>query len=39
MGDWNVGNLMVICYSYNECRHALVKFIIFDELHFNFIKG
>jgi len=35
MGDWNVENLMVICYSYDECRHVLAKIIIFDELHFN----
>jgi hypothetical protein len=39
LGDQSVGTLKAIGYNYNECRQALVKMVIIDELPFNFVKG
>jgi len=39
LGDQNMGTLKEICYNYDECRQALVKMIVIDELPFNFIEG
>jgi hypothetical protein len=39
LGDQNVGTLKVICYNYDECRQALAKMVIIDELPFNFVEG
>jgi hypothetical protein len=39
MGDLNVGTFKAICYNYDECRQALAKMIIIDELLFNFMKS
>jgi hypothetical protein len=37
--DRSVGTLKVIGYNYDECRQALVKMVIIDELPFNFVEG
>jgi len=34
-----VGTLKAIGYDYDECRKALVKMVIIDELPFNFVEG
>jgi hypothetical protein len=34
-----VGTLKAIGYDYDECRKALVKMVIIDELPFNFMEG
>ena len=39
LGDQSVGTLKAIGYNYNECRQALVKMVIIDELPFNFVEG
>jgi hypothetical protein len=39
LGDQSVGTLKEIGYNYNECRQALVKMVIMDELPFNFVEG
>jgi len=39
LGDQSVGTLKAIGYNYNECRQALVKMVIMDELPFNFVEG
>jgi len=39
LGDRSVGTLKAIGYDYNECRKALVKMVIIDELPFNFMEG
>jgi len=33
-----VGTLKAIGYDYDECRKALVKMVIIDELPFNFVE-
>ena len=38
-GDRSVGTLKAIGYDYDECRQALVKMVIIDELPFNFVEG
>ncbi|XP_034921578.1 zinc finger BED domain-containing protein RICESLEEPER 2-like [Populus alba] len=37
--EQNVGSLMAIGYNYDECRQALAKMVIIDELPFNFVEG
>ena len=37
--DNNIGNLKAIGYNHEECRLALAKMIIIDELPFNFVEG
>jgi hypothetical protein len=37
--DRSVGTLKIIGYDYDECRQALVKMVIIDELPFNFVEG
>jgi hypothetical protein len=37
--DQNVRTLKVIYYNYDECRHALAKIVIIDELPSNFVEG
>ena len=37
--DQNVGTLKAICYNYDECKQALAKMVIIDELPFNFMEG
>jgi len=39
LGEQNVGTLKAICYNYDECRQALAKMVIIDELPFNFVEG
>jgi hypothetical protein len=39
LGDRSVGTLKAIGYDYDECRKALVKMVIIDELPFNFVEG
>jgi len=34
-----VGSLKAISYNYDECRQALAKMVIIDELPFNFVEG
>ena len=34
-----MGSLKVIGYNYDECRQALLKMVIIDELPFNFVEG
>ena len=38
-GEENLENIKVASYNYDECRKALVKMIILDELSFNFIDN
>jgi hypothetical protein len=38
-GDRCVGTFKAIGYDYDECRQALVKMVIIDELPFNFVEG
>jgi hypothetical protein len=38
-GDQSVGTLKTIGYDYDECRKALVKMVIINELPFNFVEG
>ena len=38
-GDWSVGTFKAIGYDYDECRQALVKIVIIDELPFNFMES
>jgi hypothetical protein len=38
-GDQSVGTLKTIGYDYDECRNALVKMVIINELPFNFVEG
>jgi hypothetical protein len=37
--DQNVRTLKVIYYNYDECRQALAKVVIIDELPSNFVEG
>jgi len=37
--DQNVRTLKAIGYNYDECRQALAKMVIIDELPFNFMEG
>jgi hypothetical protein len=37
--DQNVRTLKVIYYNYDECRHALAKIVIIDELPSNFVES
>jgi hypothetical protein len=39
LGEQNVGSLKAIGYNYDECRQALTKMVIIDELPFNCIEG
>jgi hypothetical protein len=39
LGEQNVGSLKAIGYNYDECRQALAKMVIIDELPFNFVEG
>jgi len=39
LGDRSVGTFKAIGYDYDECRKALVKMVIIDELPFNFMEG
>jgi hypothetical protein len=39
LGDRKVGTLKAIGYNYDECRQALVKMVIIDELPFNFVES
>ena len=39
LGDRSVGTFKAIGYDYDECRQALVKMVIIDELPFNFMEG
>jgi hypothetical protein len=39
LGDRKVGTLKAICFNYDECRQALVKMVIIDELPFNFVES
>jgi hypothetical protein len=39
LGDQNVGTHKAIGYNYDECRQALAKMVIIDELPFNFMEG
>jgi hypothetical protein len=39
LGEQNVGALKAIGYNYDECRQALAKMVIIDELPFNFVEG
>ena len=39
LGDQNMGTLKAIGYNYDECRQALAKMVIINELLFNFIEG
>jgi hypothetical protein len=39
LGEQNVGSLKAIGYNYDECRQALAKMVITDELPFNFVEG
>jgi hypothetical protein len=34
-----MGTLKAIGYDYDECRKALVKMVIINELPFNFVEG
>ena len=38
-GDQSMGTLKAIGYDYDECRKALVKVVIINELPFNFVEG
>jgi len=39
LGDPSMGTLKAISYDYDECKKALVKMVIIDELPFNFVEG
>jgi hypothetical protein len=39
LGEQNVGTLKAIGYNYDECRQALAKMVIIDELPFNFVES
>jgi hypothetical protein len=38
-GEENLESIKIASYNYDECRKALVKMIILDELPFNFVDN